>query len=167
MLTRFPSLDCHSSKESRNSFLGLLLPMSTGSFSAYCALTFKHAVEFSSFGHHHQNPTGPQRGNSANNTRPKPPSQNPANQAQHHPPTHQKTTKNNPQKEPPPTIPIKAIFTYQPPQKNQNPPEATRPTIAPLSVRVKPEVRLPRIPEPQPDAPTKGNVKPRLSDTSY
>ena len=24
--------------------------MSTGSFSAYCALTFKHAVEFSSFG---------------------------------------------------------------------------------------------------------------------
>ena len=50
MLTRFPSLDCHSSKESRNSFLGLLLPMSTGSFSAYCALTFKHAVEFSSFG---------------------------------------------------------------------------------------------------------------------
>ncbi|MEA5121953.1 MAG: hypothetical protein VB040_11905, partial [Propionibacterium sp.] len=69
------------------------------------ALTIKHAVEFSSFGHHHQNPTGPQRGNSANNTRPKPPSQNPANQAQHHPPTHQKTTKNNPKKRAAPNNP--------------------------------------------------------------
>ena len=38
--------------------------------------------------------------------------------------------KTTPKKELPPTIPIKAIFTYQPPQKNQNPPEATRPTIA-------------------------------------